>query len=103
MRIVKAGEFQGNHAWDAMEIERIDDVTIRLHWTNEPYKWHTNDGPEVFVVLVGAVDMHTRENGIVTIHRLNVGDTFHAENGDDHVAHPIGEAHVLVIERAGSV
>jgi hypothetical protein len=28
---------------------------------------------------------------------------FHAEAGDEHVAHPKGMARVLVIERAGSV
>ena len=33
---------------------------MRLHWTDQPYTWHVNDGPEVFVVLDGAVDMHYR-------------------------------------------
>lgn len=103
MQIIKAGTFRGKEAWDAMHIERIDDATVRLHWTDKPYKWHINDGPEVFVVLVGAVDMHTRQNGEEAVHRLNVGDVFHAESGDEHVAHPVGEAHALVIERAGSI
>lgn len=103
MQIFKAGTFEGKNAWDAINIERIEDATIRLHWTDKPYKWHVNDGPEVFVVLVGAMDMHTRQDGEVTTHRLNVGDVFHAIDGDEHVAHPIGEAHALVIERAGSV
>jgi len=38
----------------------IPNATVRLHWTDQPYKWHINDGEEVFVVLDGAVDMHTR-------------------------------------------
>lgn len=103
MQIIKAGEFKGRDAWDAMDIEHIDDATIRLHWTDKPYRWHINNGPEVFVVLCGLVDMHTRQNGEEAIHRLSVGDIFHAQNGDEHVAHPVGEAHALVIERAGSV
>jgi len=34
---------------------------------------------------------------------LESGDIFHAEAGDEHVAHPKGAARVLVIERASSV
>lgn len=103
MRVLKASEFTGDRAWQALDIERIDDATVRLHWTDKPYKWHVNDGPEVFVVLDGAVDMHTRKDGQEQVWRLNVGDIFHAEAGDEHVAHPDGPARILVIERAGSV
>ncbi|MEQ1954962.1 cupin [Mesorhizobium sp. CN2-181] len=103
MRTILPQGFTGTRAWDALDIERIGDATIRLHWTDQPYKWHVNDGPEVFVVLDGAVDMHTRQDGVEQVHRLNVGNIFHAEDGDEHVAHPLGGARVLVIERAGSV
>lgn len=103
MRVLKASDFTGDRAWQALDIERIDDATVRLHWTDKPYKWHVNDGPEVFVVLDGAVDMHTRKDGQEQVWRLNVGDIFHAEAGDEHVAHPDGPARILVIERAGSV
>ena len=103
MRKITPTEFTGNQAWDALDIERIDYATIRLHWTDKPYKWHINDGPEVFVVLDGNVDMHTRKNGAEEIIHLSNGDIFHAENGDEHIACPNGAARVLVIERAGSV
>lgn len=103
MRVLKASDFTGDRAWQALDIERIDDATVRLHWTDKPYKWHINDGPEVFVVLDGAIDMHTRKDGQEQVWRLNVGDIFHAEAGDEHVAHPDGPARILVIERAGSV
>jgi len=103
MRKLTASEFTGTTAWDALEIEQIEDSTVRLHWTDAPYKWHVNDGPEVFVVLDGEVDMHIRENGIEKILRLKVGDIFHAENGDEHVAYPDGTVRVLVIEKSGSV
>ncbi|QPC86773.1 cupin [Mesorhizobium sp. NBSH29] len=103
MRTIKPKNFTGSRAWEALDVETIDQATIRLHWTDQPYKWHVNDGPEVFVVLDGAVDMYTRTNGEEKIHILNVGDIFHAQDGDEHVAHPVGIARILVIERAGSV
>lgn len=103
MRKITPSDFSGTQAWDALDIERIEDATIRLHWTDAPYKWHMNDGPEVFVVLDGAVDMYVRQNGVETCIPLSAGDIFHAEEGDEHVAHPVGTARILVIERAGSV
>ncbi len=57
------------------------------------YKWHINDGEEVFVVLDGVEQSST----------LVVGDIFYASIGTEHVAHPRGEARVLVIESEGSV
>lgn len=96
-------DFTGSRAWEALDIERIEDATIRLHWTDKPYKWHINDGPEVFVVLDGKVDMHVRHNGKEEVLKLQIGDIFHAEDGDEHVAHPNGPARVLVIEKAGSI
>ena len=103
MRIIKSAEFTGENAWDAMDVDEIDGATVRLHWTDKPYKWHVNDGPEVFVVLDGTVNMHTRDHAGEKIWTLSVGDIFHAEAGDEHVAHPDGPARILVIERAGSI
>jgi mannose-6-phosphate isomerase-like protein (cupin superfamily) len=78
-------------------------TTTRLHWTNQPYKWHVNSGDEVFAVLDGTVDMHYRESGAENIVTLHAGDVFFAEVGCEHVAHPRGEARILVVEREGSV
>lgn len=103
MRTVRSLDFAGTRAWDALPVGRVDDVTVTLHWTDQPYRWHVNDGAEVFVVLDGVVDMYMRDEAGETISRLNVGDIFCAEPGDEHVAHPIGAARILVIERAGSV
>ncbi|PTT74143.1 cupin, partial [Pseudomonas sp. HMWF010] len=73
------------------------------HWTDQPYRWHVNDGPEVFIVLSGTVDMHWRLDGAERVERLDAGDACFAEPGDEHVAHPLGEARILVVERRGSV
>lgn len=103
MKVIRPREFTGSRAWEALDIERLADATVRLHWTDAPYVWHVNDGPEVFVVLDGAVDMHTRGAEGEAVTRLASGDIFHADAGDEHVAHPVGPARILVIERAGSV
>ena len=103
MQVYRPDEFTGTRAWDALDIERIEDASVRLHWTDEPYRWHVNDGPEVFAVLSGEVAMYVRLDGEEAVHRLRAGDVFHAMDGDEHVAHPVGEARILVVERAGSV
>ena len=86
-----------------MPIANMNGITTRLHWTDKPYEWHINDGEEVFVVLDGKVDMHYRVDGKEHSERLDVGDIFYASIGTEHVAHPIGEARILVIENEGSV
>ncbi|RKF22405.1 cupin domain-containing protein [Altericroceibacterium spongiae] len=102
MQVIRARDFTGRSAWDALSIERIVDATVRLHWTDQPYRWHINDSPEVFAVLDGRVDMHVRTTGGEQVLHLETGDIFHAEPGDEHVARPLGEARILVIERSGS-
>ena len=102
--IVKdARQFTADRAWGARDLAEIDGATVRLHWTDEPYKWHVNDGPEVFIVLDGLVDMRYREAGEEKSVLLTAADMFIADVGDEHVAHPIGQARILVVERKGSV
>ena len=103
MKVFRSKDFTAKCAWEAVDITNMSGVTTRLHWTDKPYKWHTNDGEEVFAVLDGAVEMRYRENGEEKSVKLEIGDVFFAETGDEHVAHPIGEARVLVIEKEGSV
>ncbi|WP_419252953.1 cupin [Caulobacter sp. ErkDOM-YI] len=95
--------FRAERPWGALDVGSVDGTTVRLHWTDQPYVWHVNDGPEVFIVLSGTVDMHWRKDGAESVERLNAGDACYAETGDEHVAHPIGEARILVVERQGSV
>ena len=81
----------------------MNGITTRLHWTNEPYRWHVNEGEEVFVVLDGQVNMLYKEGNEEKSVLLMVGDIFYASIGTEHVAHPLGEARVLVVEQEGSV
>jgi mannose-6-phosphate isomerase-like protein (cupin superfamily) len=103
MRFLDAAGFTADRPWGALDIAEIDQATVRLHWTDEPYVWHVNDGPEVFVVLDGAVDMHYRDEGAERVEHLVPGRICHADVGDEHVAHPNPEARILVVERKGSV
>ena len=103
MKVFRGKEFTAEKAWGAISIANINGITTRLHWTDAPYKWHTNDGEEVFAVLDGKVEMRYRENGEEKSVELKTGDIFFAEAGCEHVAHPIGEARILVVEREGSV
>lgn len=102
MRFIDAAHFTAELPWGALDIAQIDSATIRLHWTDRPYRWHVNDGPEIFVVLSGAVDMHYRHKGEEHVEHLQPGQICYCEPGDEHVAYPRPEARILVVERVGS-
>ena len=87
----------------ALDIAQMNGTSVRLHWTDQPYIWHVNDGEEVFAVMDGTVVMHWREAGAEKQATLHTGDIFYAGIGCEHVAHPQGEARILVVEKAGSV
>ena len=103
MQIIRSRAFTADRAWGALSIATMNGITTRVHWTDRPYTWHVNDGEEVFAVLDGTVDMHYREAGVEHVVTLGAGDIFFAQAGCEHVAHPRGEARVLVVEREGSV
>ena len=103
MKFIESRAFTAARAWGALDIANMNGITVRLHWTDTPYVWHVNDGEEVFAVMYGQVRMDYRENGEVRSVLMNPGDIFFASVGAEHVAHPIGEARVLVVEKAGSI
>ena len=103
MKFFSAASFKGQSAWDALPIANMRGITTRLHWTDQPYRWHVNDGEEVFVVLNGEVDMYYKDGGTEKKKRMKVGDIFFASIGTEHVACPVTEARVLVVESEGSI
>jgi mannose-6-phosphate isomerase-like protein (cupin superfamily) len=103
MKIIRSKEFTADRPWGALDIANINGITTRLHWTDQPYKWHINDGEEIFVVLDGRVAMKYRVDGQEKSDVLETGDIFYASVGTEHVAHPLGQARILVVEKAGSV
>ena len=76
---------------------------MRLHWTDKPYKWHINDGEEVFAVHGwyggNALQRRGQEKAVL----LHTGDIFMRISVPKHVAHPQGEARILVIEKEDSI
>lgn len=102
MKVIRSKDFTASRAWGATEIANMNGTTARLHWTDQPYQWHVNDGDEVFAVLDGSVDMHVRKEGVEQIHALHAGDVFYADEGCEHAAFPRGAARILVVEREGS-
>ena len=103
MKTIRSKDFTADRAWGSLPIANLDGTTVKLHWTDQPYKWHINDGQEVFAVMDGVVDMHFRVNGLEEVTALSAGDIFYADVGTEHVAHPRGAARVLVIEKEGSI
>lgn len=90
-------------AWTGADVARLRDAAVKLRWADRPFRWHANRGEEVFAVLSGAVDMHVRRTpgaGVEVI-RLDAGDFLHLREGEEHVAHPCGEARILIVEEAG--
>ena len=67
------------------------------------YIWHINDGEEVFAVLDGKVEMKFRKDNEENRVIMETGDIFYASMGTEHVANPIGEARILVVEKEGSI
>ena len=51
MKIIRSKEFSADRPWGALDIANMSGITTRLHWTDQPYKWHINDGEEIFAVL----------------------------------------------------
>ncbi|WNZ55934.1 cupin [Microbulbifer sp. MKSA007] len=103
MDIFRSRDFTGEKPWASKLIANMNGITIRLHWSDKPYVWHVNDGKEVFAVLDGCVEMFFKTGGRTDSTLLKSGDIFYASEGTEHVAHPIGEARILVVESEGSI
>lgn len=56
MNIIRSKKFITEQFWVSIEIDNIGGITTRLHWTDQPYKCHINDGEEVFAVNDGQVE-----------------------------------------------
>lgn len=102
MKKYEARLFRAEKPWGGPDVATIRNAAVKLRWTDRPFRWHANEGEEVFVVLAGEVDMHVRTGGTAEGEavRLRTGDLMHIAAGEEHVAHPVGEAWILVVEEA---
>lgn len=102
MRYSNAKSFTADQAWGSDLLAAFDDVDIKVHWTDKPYRWHANTGRELFLVIDGKVNMHYRVEGVEKVQSLEPGDAMVFEEGEEHVAHPVGQARIVVAERRDS-
>ena len=88
MRFIDASTYTAERPWGALDLAEIDDVNVRLHWTNQPYLWQANAGPEVLVVLAGTIDLHYRRDRREHVERLTPGRICYAEAGGERAPRP---------------
>ncbi|MFC7537224.1 cupin [Sphingomonas sp. GCM10030256] len=101
MRAFDTRTLMGPVDWSGPTYSGFGDASVKLRWIKDAYKWHINDGPEVFLVLDGIVDMHVRSGDREpVIQRLSSGQMIFIEDGEEHIAYPCGDARILVVERA---
>lgn len=99
MRKIEGASFRADRAWAGENLAFIERAIVKLRWTDAPFRWHENATDEIFLVLGGEVDMHTRApDGSEQIITLRAGDLLQIRAGESHVAHPRGGASLLVIE-----
>ncbi len=100
MHIFDTRALTGPADWSGPTYTGFGPASVKLRWIKDAYKWHRNDGPEVFLVLDGIVDMHVRSDGSQpVVQRLLPGQMIYIEDGEEHIAYPQGEARILVVER----
>jgi mannose-6-phosphate isomerase-like protein (cupin superfamily) len=103
MKMFDTRDLVGPIDWSGPTFGGFANAAVKLRWIDSPFEWHRNDGAEVFVVLDGQVDMHVRRHAgdEPRVVRLGPGQLVVIEDGEEHVAHPRGEARILVVEQAG--
>ena len=75
-KVIQSQHFTAERAWGALDITNMNGISVRLHWTDKPYKWHINDGEEVFAVMDGTVEMRYKEEGQEKAVLPHTGDIF---------------------------
>lgn len=102
MEFINSSTFVADAAWASRVLLDLKDHTVKIHWTDKPYRWHQNTGEELFVVLDGVVEMSYVDGGEEKTRMLEPGQMVLIGNGERHVARPMGEARILVIEEKGT-
>jgi mannose-6-phosphate isomerase-like protein (cupin superfamily) len=105
MQTYDIASLSGPVAWSGPTLTGIGNAAVKLRWIDAPFRWHRNDGPELFLVLDGEVDMHVRSEpgAAAEVIRLGPGQMMWIEDGEEHIAHPLGEARILVVEEEGAI
>ena len=81
IQVLRGSTYRSDRPWGATTVANMQGITTRLHWTDQPYRWHVNDGEEVFAVLDGRVEMRYREAGVEQQVVLETGDVSSPASG----------------------
>lgn len=102
MQRFDSNDLAGPVDWSGPTYSGFGEAAVKLRWIHAPFEWHRNEGTELFLVLDGEVEMHVRRGsgGAISVERLGPGQMLVIEAGEEHIASPLGEARVLVVERA---
>ncbi|MCE2842466.1 MAG: cupin [Novosphingobium sp.] len=89
--------FRSLEPWQGETLGKIGSSDVYLLYADSSYTWHTNKTDELFCVLEGCVDMDVRDAAGERRVRLERGEFAMIRAGEEHVAHPIGEARILIV------
>ena len=89
--------FRHPQSWEGRDLGTVGDAQAVLLYADRSYHWHENRQDELFCVIDGTVDMDIDDalgERRVTLER---GDVALIPRGERHVAHPRGEARILIV------
>ena len=75
MKHIDPRTFVASQAWGALDIANLNGTTVRLHWTDQPYQWHVNDGAGF---LRNRTTCISKTSGVEQTTKLKPGDIFYA-------------------------
>ncbi len=84
-------------AWEGRDLGTVGDARAMLLYADRSYHWHENVADELFCVLGGSVDLDVRDAAGERRVTLQTGDIALIRKGEHHVAHPHGEARILIV------
>jgi mannose-6-phosphate isomerase-like protein (cupin superfamily) len=85
--------------WQPKTVARLNDYEVFVVKVKGEFVWHKHDETDdFFLVLDGRVTMQLRERDV----ELHEGDLFVVPRGVEHCPRADEEAHVLLIEPAGT-
>jgi len=83
VKIVDVSNLSGPTDWSGPTFTGISDAAVKFRWINSAFRWHRNDGPELFLVLDREVDMPVRAGP--------GGESQHDEDGVESHGHRFTE------------
>lgn len=86
--------------WSPKIIAQMNDYHFKIVKVQGEFIWHDHpETDEVFVVLKGQLEIHTRDGKVV----LNEGEMFVVPKGLEHKPVAERECHILLVEPAGTI